>query len=117
MTLAGTLETTRIGTMNVKKLPSGSAQRPGEDLLGIAGQAREEPPHLHQALVAHHPDRERRQQQHEAVSDRRAAGERHQEGHDADRVEMPALLNQSDRHEDGAHQHVGRGAPVDPPAR
>ena len=34
MTLAGTLETTRIGTMKVKKLPRGSAQRPAKISLG-----------------------------------------------------------------------------------
>ena len=33
-TLAGTLETTRIGTMNVKKLPSGSPQGPAKISLG-----------------------------------------------------------------------------------
>jgi hypothetical protein len=34
ITLAGTFETTRIGTMYVKKLPRGSAQRPAKISLG-----------------------------------------------------------------------------------
>ncbi|KAJ3057658.1 hypothetical protein HK102_010947, partial [Quaeritorhiza haematococci] len=89
---------------------------PREDLAGVAGEAGEEPPHLHQARVADHPDGDRGQHHHEAVRDRDAAGEGREEGRHPRGVEHPALLHQGDDHEDRTHDEVRRGPPVDPSA-
>ena len=82
MALAGTLTTTRIGTIVREEGTERLGPAAREDLLGIARHARKQPPHLHQALVANHPHRDRSQEQHEAVGDGRAADERDQKGQD-----------------------------------